>query len=215
MYVNLVQSYQELSEYLGLHQCKRLQLTLDELSQNKFYSVLLSPMAAYKIKRSTRTTSLTIQTIGGVSVAKYYKGFFPLRDRQRTNRGGPRRVWRAWSQIMDGPRSFYSVPNSRSVPILPRPRVTLHRPIFTSISWTDHHQISGLVDVLWNRHILWKLIYPQPYINTMARSNYTNRRGRIYCLMDPFTCCNHTTSINIKMDYPFLNASTERVLPSC
>ncbi len=100
---------------------------------------------------------------------------------------------------MDGARSFYGVPDGRPVSILPRFGVTRCGPALTSISHADPHQMGWLVHVRRDRHILWKLVYPQPYVDTLVGSDHTDRGSRIYRLVDPSDRFNRTTTINLQM----------------
>ena len=100
---------------------------------------------------------------------------------------------------MDGAGSFYGVPNGRSISVLPRVGFTQCGPALTSVSRTDPHQIGWLVYVRWDRHILWKLVYPQPYVDTLVGSNHTDRGSRIHRLMDPPDRFNRTTTINLQV----------------
>lgn len=98
---------------------------------------------------------------------------------------------------MDATGSFYGVPDGRPVSILPRVRVTRCGPALTSISHANPHQMGWVVYVRGDRHILWKFVYPQPHVDTLVRSNHTDRGRRIYRLVDLADRFNHTPTVNL------------------
>ncbi len=56
-----------------------------------------------------------------------------------------------------------------------------------------------LVYVRGNRHILWKLVCPQPDVDTLAGSDHADRGSRVYRLVDPADRFNHTRTINLQL----------------